>query len=380
MRLRSAARPESESPSEVQAGQSGGRKLTRLPSLDGWRAVSIILVLGMHSTMTAGFPPDWNSVFVQVFDGPLGVRFFFIISGFLITWLMICESSRTGRVNLSHFYARRALRILPVYFAFLGTLGLLQLLGSFKQTAVGWIANATFTTDFFRGSEASSHLWSLSVEEQFYLIWPGILVGVGMLGNLRSLGGVLVIPLLLAPVFRVMAFKHFYPAALAPFFGPFSFLWHFDALAIGCGCAVLLAIRREVLLRFFCLRPWLWMTASLLVIFSLHLPLPVPGRLMAAFAPSLEAGALAVLLIQSVLTPGLGFYRALSWNWVRKIGILSYSLYIWQQMFCTMPELFGLPSVWWMSFPGWLVPVFIVATISYYGFERPLLRLRSRLR
>jgi peptidoglycan/LPS O-acetylase OafA/YrhL len=57
-----------------------------------------------------------------------------------------------------------------------------------------------------------------------------------------------------------------------------------------------------------------------------------------------------------------------------------YSIYIWQQLFCTQPEVFGLGKVWWMSFPGWLVPALTVAFISYYGFERPFLRLRTRFR
>src|ERR1700736_5409290 len=92
---------------------------TRLPSLDGWRALSILLVIGAHSQITAGFPPVLEPIFKWMFDGNLGVHCFFIISGFLITWLMIRESGKRGYVNLRHFYARRAFRILPVYAAFL---------------------------------------------------------------------------------------------------------------------------------------------------------------------------------------------------------------------------------------------------------------------
>src|SRR5207253_8276854 len=98
----------------------------RFPSLDGWRAISILLVLGTHSTHTAGFPPAAVSYFL-IFDGDFGVRCFFVISGFLITWLMIKEHDETGRVSLKHFYIRRALRILPVYFAFMSVLWLLHL-------------------------------------------------------------------------------------------------------------------------------------------------------------------------------------------------------------------------------------------------------------
>src|ERR1035437_3942506 len=109
--------------------------LGRFPSLDGWRALSILLVLGAHCKATAGFPPRLGPVCYWIFDGDLGVRFFFVISGFLITWLIMAENERNGRVNLWHFYARRALRILPVYFAFLCTLLALQLFTPYEQSA-----------------------------------------------------------------------------------------------------------------------------------------------------------------------------------------------------------------------------------------------------
>jgi peptidoglycan/LPS O-acetylase OafA/YrhL len=96
--------------------------------------------------------------------------------------------------------------------------------------------------------------------------------------------------------------------------------------------------------------------------------------------PSFETFGFALLMLQSVFLPDWGIYRILNWRWVCQIGVLSYSLYIWQQIFCTAPEAFGLGRVWWMSFPGWLVPVFVVSFISYYGLERPILKLRVRFR
>src|SRR6266853_579283 len=116
-----------ENPSRKETPHTDSRALSRLPSLDGWRALSILLVLGAHSEHTAGFPPQLDSLFKWIFDGDVGVRFFFIISGFLITWLMLHEEKHSGRVNLWHFYARRALRIIPVYCAFLCALAGLQL-------------------------------------------------------------------------------------------------------------------------------------------------------------------------------------------------------------------------------------------------------------
>src|SRR3954467_5480457 len=93
-------------------------KWPRLPSLDGWRAVAIALVVLSHFEAARGFPaPSWWSL---AFQGNLGVRMFFVISGLLITYLLLIEADRSGRVSLRAFYMRRALRILPVYFLYLG--------------------------------------------------------------------------------------------------------------------------------------------------------------------------------------------------------------------------------------------------------------------
>src|SRR5580658_6559266 len=88
-------------------------KATRFPSLDGWRAVSILLVLGYHCQFAVGFPKYLDPVIYWLFDGNLGVRFFFVLSGFLITHLLWHEHHQAGGLCLRKFYARRALRILP---------------------------------------------------------------------------------------------------------------------------------------------------------------------------------------------------------------------------------------------------------------------------
>jgi len=84
--------------------------------------------------------------------------------------------------------------------------------------------------------------------------------------------------------------------------------------------------------------------------------------------------------MQSLVLPSGSYYRLLDQPLLRQVGLLSYSIYIWQQIFCSNPTEFGLGRVWWLSFPGWLIPVILVAIVSYYGLERPLFRLRARFR
>jgi peptidoglycan/LPS O-acetylase OafA/YrhL len=93
---------------------------------------------------------------------------------------------------------------------------------------------------------------------------------------------------------------------------------------------------------------------------------------------SCEAIGFAMLILLSIFFPG-GF-APLNWPVIRNLGVLSYSLYIWQQLFCASPNFFGWSDVWFMSMPGWLVAALMMAMLSYYCFEKPLLGLRARFR
>jgi peptidoglycan/LPS O-acetylase OafA/YrhL len=362
--------------------------ISRLPSLDGWRAVSILLVLGCHSTYAGGFPAALTPAFNAIFDGNLGVRFFFIISGFLITWLMILENEKNGSVSLREFYIRRCLRILPIYLVFLGVLAVLELAGIGRESTAAWVGNLTFTRNFlggFLGGDSfSAHLWSLSVEEQFYLIWPILYLLLRKQGE-RSLLGILAIPILAAPAIRGIGIKWFYPGVfysqmLKPVFWGDSFFKYFDTLAFGCACAVLLTHRRVMIERGLKNRPGVTVATGIALILFPHYSswLHLEAVAVAQAGQTLQALGFSILLLHSVLMPEWFGYRALNWEWVRRIGIWSYSLYIWQQLFWRAPQCFGLNRVWWMGV--WMIPLFAVTMASYYGLERSLFKLRSRYR
>ena len=145
--------------------------VNRLPSLDGLRAVSIVLVLGAHLTGTRYYPVPDSWVFHEY--AQLGVRIFFVISGFLITSLLLKEREKTGRVDLRGFYRRRFYRIMPVAYLYMltvaitawGTLPVRDIAGAFTYT-INFNTHATWLL---------GHFWSLANEEQFYLLWPCVL-------------------------------------------------------------------------------------------------------------------------------------------------------------------------------------------------------------
>jgi peptidoglycan/LPS O-acetylase OafA/YrhL len=219
----------------------------RFSSIDGWRALSILMVLGAHAELKLDFPNGAEPWFSWICDGNLGVRFFFVISGFLITHLLIREYVQTGGLSVRGLYARRALRILPVYFVFLAVMFALQMLTPAHQVRSSWLTNLTFTTNLIatphvpRSQQQSpmGHLWTLAVEEQFYLIWPALLCLAG-LRNTRRILWLLLVPIVVAPVCKAITYIRVLPAVMDFVFHDYSSIFYFDSLAIGCIAAVVL--------------------------------------------------------------------------------------------------------------------------------------------
>ncbi|MGY6498302.1 MAG: acyltransferase family protein [Microcella sp.] len=152
----------------------------RLPGLDGLRALAVILVLGYH--LFPGLIPG----------GFIGVDVFFVVSGYLITALLLHERRQTGRIALRSFWARRARRLLPALaLVVMSTATLAALVGGDVLVGMGWqlLGAATFTSNWVAITAGSSyldqtspelyrHLWSLAVEEQFYLLWPIVVIAL----------------------------------------------------------------------------------------------------------------------------------------------------------------------------------------------------------
>ena len=198
----------------------------RIPSLDGLRALSICCVLFAHLCGTRGFLPVASTRFTGDL-GNLGVRIFFVISGFLITGLLLKEH-RGGGISLKRFYLRRTLRIFPAAFLFIGVAACLFPLRS------GDLAHALTYTSNYHPVHAwtMGHLWSLSVEEQFYLLWPAVVLLLAPVGaKWAALAAVVAAPLL-----RTVAYFHLGMSNEAV--GE-QFQFAMDAIAAGCLLALL---------------------------------------------------------------------------------------------------------------------------------------------
>ena len=348
---------------ETLSPQSKSVKSDHLPSLDGMRAISIALVLLGHLSGTRGF------VRLNLGIGDyahLGVVVFFVISGFLITRLMLSERAKSGYVSLKLFYARRALRLFPAAYVFIACVGLLWWAGVVHlQPRDIWHA-VTYTTNYLPDrSWQFGHLWSLSVEEQFYLIWPCTFV---LLGTRRA-GWVAAGVILFGPVARSGAWLFLRGT---PYYGLEMFPMVADCLATGCLLAKVAGWleSKDWYLRLF--KPaYSFGLVALVLLVNRYLGYTV----VSVFGTSIINIGLAILIHRSVYYSHDWVGRVLNWKPIAFVGLLSYSLYLWQQLFLNRNS-----AAWANAFPQNLVFAIAAALGSYFLLEKPLLKLRHRLR
>jgi peptidoglycan/LPS O-acetylase OafA/YrhL len=291
---------------------------------------------------------------------------------------MLRETAARGSLDLKGFYLRRAVRILPVYLAFLVAVALLEYFTAFDQPASQWTRLLTFTSNFsISGNWLTGHTWSLACEEQFYVIWPVLFAAVGLSFVRKSLW-LLGLPLVLCPLWRVVSYLKVFPENAL--FTGFSILNFLDTLAFGCLLAYahprigqrlntgrtsipLVVVSSLILI----LGPYVLQRALAFGIFTVPL------------APTFQALGLCLLISLSIHQPSEGPSRVLNFKPVIWLGQLSYSIYIWQQFFCTKPGVFGWQPMWFQSSPFWIFAALGTGIASYYLLERPLLKLRIRL-
>jgi peptidoglycan/LPS O-acetylase OafA/YrhL len=324
------------------------KRVGYVPALDGLRGLAIVAVIAFHA-----------------FDAPLGgfygVDLFFVLSGFLITTLLLEEHDRVGGISLRDFYRRRAYRLLPGLFAVLATYAALMVAAptALSQVAAGGLYAANFViasgSHFLDGTPFVPY-WSLAEEEQFYLLWPLVLVLL-LQRRVRESRVAWALALL---VIALVAYRSGLALAGASatrlYYAPDT---HADGLVLGC----LFALLRRRGLRIPELAGWLGL-AVLLVAFALP-------SLTGGFAFGLAPVSIAAALVTGAVLEQGRLSRCFSLRPLVWLGLISYSLYLWH-FFCL--ELFD----WRAQFA--LPVALVVSTLCYYKVERPLRRgFRTRL-
>lgn len=330
-------------------GVSGDR-LGYRPGLDGVRGVAILLVMiahGFYWTLPGG--------------GVMGVHLFYALSGYLITALLLEELGNCGRISLRRFYARRALRLLPALFVFLAVWTIVALLRSESLAPAGWslvyVANWAKTWGHDLGT--LGHMWSLAVEEQFYLLWPLVLPLLARWGRR---------PMLLATVVAIAG------STLLRVFLSGDFIRAYNgtdtvASSILAGCLTA-QLRGE----FARLRRYAWVGFALFAGFSLWMVTVSNRRFVVVVAVTAAAvAAVPVLLQASEHPPGWLTCRPL-----RRLGVLAYPLYLWHVpvLMWVQPDVYTDPKP--VAAAVGLVASLVLAVGSYRFVESPALRLKTR--
>ena len=343
-----------------------GNNTGRIPSLDGWRGLSILLVIIGHQIVDGGGNLKSGligAILSKWFVWHIyGVQIFFVISGFLITYLLLNEYNTYSAISFKNFYIRRFFRIIPAYCFFL--LVVFSLSGFFRHeviTAAIWFKAAFFLInfDFGGGCWTLGHIWSLSVEEQYYLFWPLIFSKTRLRGY---------IPLMFvcaAPLFRMI--NYIRPGWI----GDNSFLVHADAIFWGALFAMF--INSPVLPKFL-KYSWLIILMSVVLLVCQKNAVSHTAYLTVPFARTFFSMAVIILIYKS-LQEGSVLYRIFNNPLLAFVGSISYSLYLWQQLLYP-GSILGESYI--TRFPINILLMFLLAFISSRVIEKPFLRFRGR--
>lgn len=346
------------------------------PGLNGVRAIAIIAVI-WHHTQT----PDVLPMFTRGF---VGVDLFFVLSGFLISTLLIREKSASGKISLKDFWMRRILRLVPAYYLLLFALLAAYLIfkpgdANTQRLVEGFPVYALYLSNWFHPHANNLDItWSLATEEQFYLIWPLFeafalpIVAAGFWGAALVINQLInfgVLDPALAAAFGLDPNSH--PEILETTFTP---------ILLGVGLAHVL--NRAPTFR------WARKIAGFR-----FAPIAYAGLLLAALnIPAADISGSIRLLIHAAMTlwiasiillPPSAVTRALEWRPIALVGVVSYGMYLYH-MWCvhvakSILSKLGLPQTF-LQFAAALALTLIVSVASYYLYEKRFLDMRKKFR
>lgn len=346
-------------PSAFPRALTEALKHSHLPSLDGLRALAVLIVVLYHS----GLP----------INGGLGVTMFFAISGFLITWLLLQEEARWGAVSLRLFYIRRSLRIFPAFYVFWFLVIVVRTILTGKPVAWPHAITAFFYVGNYYQAITDNwttplfHTWSLAIEEQFYLLWPTAFIALKTnQARLRAL--LIAIPFFWAYRLVLVALgvsQAYIYAALDT---------RADHLLTGCALALLLFLGKGAAIwKALTSRKWAYLLTLTLLALSSSAMVAYGRIYRDTLGFMLDPLLTIVLLVQGLtLSPA-----CFNWRPVRYVGRISYSVYLYH-MLATPPAhklLAGWPAVVRLS--GGVGAAVFMASLSYYLIERPFLKLKD---
>ena len=348
-------------------------KVQHFGSLNGLRFFCIFAVLWHHA-------PIWT----QMTDAPtlltrgfMGVDFFFVLSGFLITTLLLREESRAGRFSLKGFYWRRILRIVPVYFLVV-TLLAVYYIGVKGQTEYLELLPFyyLFLSNFLMHEIALLEpTWSLSVEEQYYLVWPLLLLLIPRRYIMQVLIGLIALNLVaVMGGLRIIGIK---PVEVGPLLLQ-MFTATYAPILIGSGLAILLHSKAgfEALGRVLGAKAAPPVIFALLLVFMHYLPLDITGWPNLVIYLTMAACLTSIVIREDHLMRSVFTFRP-----IVRVGEISYGIYLYHLigLHITMVLLTALGMQnGWATFALYSFLAIAISELSFRYYETPFLNLRHR--
>lgn len=349
----------------------------RIPGLDFLRAIAVLLVLLDHSGGAKIGP-------IKLFNGGLGVEIFFVLSGFLITWILLAELGRSNTIDLLAFYRRRIARLLPAYYGYV-LVGVLYLW--VRERPIPWEAVGAgflYVLNYyqaFTGAQTHflSHCWSLAVEEQFYFLWPFLLLLLWRRG----------VGLVKALIFSILAIWVLRAVLMLVFQVPDEYLYRAletrgDHLAVGCLLALVLRDERVRARVLALTRP---VAVTLFLITVLASLLVISASFHSSLGYRYAAGYVLEPLLIAILLPVVVFgsaqhvciHRVTQFLPIVIIGEVSYGIYLFHPLVLHPVRNFvervsGSPMI---GIAVSIAVLSMVAYVSFRWFERPI---RDRFR
>ena len=351
----------------------------RLRFLDGIRGTSILMLILGHALISQR---DHAVYLLPLFDASGAVRIFFVVSGFVISRGLFYEFEATGKVSLAHFFLKRVSKLLPTLLLYVVTAGAVEFFTGGRCQATDYLAAISFTTEIFKSSCWNlAHTWTLSTEEFFYLSWTPLFAYF----NVRFVSIALPLVFLISPTLRVLNYLqgHDHYSKMMAWYHPIPLFPYLDIILSGCLFAFLLHRYRHKFVVFHERLPVL-VPLALAAIYFWSLPfykipaLHLLGTVDLAFGPtaySLAVGYLIAVMAcghRIPLLSGILGLRVLIY-----LGRISYSLYLWQQLFL-IPS--GPLNIAWAV--AKILAAIIAGSLCFHLFEEPIrkaLRRRWRL-
>jgi len=341
-----------------------------LPTLDGWRAVAILIVLFGHDSIHHLGP--LSTLWLEQ-RGDRGVQLFFALSGILICSRLLDEEEIRGRIDIRGFYIRRVCRIQPAALAYLAVISGLMILNVIRRDLKEVLSAVLLARNILplHPVEAwyTAHYWSLSVEEHFYLLLPGFLV-LFRKNRIRVLAPLVV----LLEIWRYLVLTH----PRLQFGWNLSFRTDMAVQGILVAALAALLLRRSNVMEWCVrwLRPWtaILFAAVIWAATDIHQGRFNHFAMICTFPP---------LIVSTMLHPNSATGRFLELPSMRFLGRISYSLYLWQMLFfVSYPKLqpphshlLVLLQNTWLRY----LVTLLLSLLSYYLLEKPMIRLGHRL-